>query len=56
VLPFVLDPEVELVVDAAVLTQPRLYFNAARLDRSVSLATRDYQRIASPAVHPIAQS
>jgi Ala-tRNA(Pro) deacylase len=55
VLPFALDPAVELVVDPGVLDQPRLYFNAARLDRSVSLATHDYQRIAQPRVHPIAE-
>lgn len=54
VLPFALDPAVDLVVDPGVLDQPRLYFNAARLDRSVSLATPDYERIAQPRVHPIA--
>lgn len=56
VLPFALDPDVELVVDPSVLDQPRLYFNAARLDCSVSLATADYARIARPAVHPISTS
>lgn len=56
VLPFAVDPEVELIADPGVLDQPRLYFNAARLDRSVSLATADYLRIAHPAVHPIADS
>ncbi|TDE08647.1 YbaK/prolyl-tRNA synthetase associated domain-containing protein [Jiangella asiatica] len=54
VLPFAQDPAVELVVDPAVLAQPRLYFNAARLDRSVSLAPADYERIARPLVRPIA--
>jgi Ala-tRNA(Pro) deacylase len=54
VLPFAIDADVELVVDPHVLAQPRLYFNAARLDRSVSLATTDYQRIARPRVHDIA--
>lgn len=54
VLPFAVDPGVELVVDPAVLRQPRLYFNAARLDRSVGLATVDYARIAQPRTHPIA--
>jgi Ala-tRNA(Pro) deacylase len=55
VLPFALDPSVELVVDPDVLAQPRMYFNAARLDRSISLATADYARIARPAVHAIAE-
>ena len=54
VLPFVIDPQVDLIVDPEVLGQPRLYFNAARLDRSVSLATTDYERIARPRVHRIA--
>ena len=56
VLPFAVDPSVDLVVDPAVLAQPRLYFNAARLDRSVSLATTDYARIARPRTHLIATS
>jgi Ala-tRNA(Pro) deacylase len=56
VLPFALDPEVELLVDPSVLEQPRLYFNAARLDRSISIATADYARIARPAQHPISAS
>lgn len=56
VLPFPMDPTVDLLVDPLVLEQPRLYFNAARLDRSVSLATSDYQRIARPRVTPIVQT
>ena len=55
VLPFAMDPAVELVVDPRVLVQPRLYFNAARLDVSVSLATADYAAIASPRIAAIAQ-
>ena len=54
ILPFALDPQVELIADPGVLAQPRLYFNAARLDRSVRMATDDYARIARPVVHPIA--
>ncbi|GGK74884.1 YbaK/EbsC family protein [Mangrovihabitans endophyticus] len=54
VLPFPMSPEVELLVDPRVLTQPRLYFNAARLDRSISLDTDDYTTIAQPRVAPIA--
>lgn len=56
VLPFAVDPDVELLVDPGVLDQPRLYFNAARLDRSISLATADYARIARPALHTISAS
>lgn len=54
VLPFPMDPRVELLVDPLVLQQPRLYFNAARLDRSVNLKTSDYHRIARPRVAAIA--
>ena len=54
VLPFAMDPDVELVVDPGVVRNRRLYFNAARLDRSVSLATPDYVRIARPVVRRIA--
>lgn len=48
ILPFVLDDRLELVVDPALLEEPELYFNAARLDRSVAIATADYVRIARP--------
>lgn len=54
VLPFPMDSDVELLVDPRVLEQPRLFFNAARLDRSVSLATSDYEAIAQPTLAPIA--
>jgi Ala-tRNA(Pro) deacylase len=49
VLPFTMHPDVELVIDHLVLAAPRLYFNAARLDRSIALDTRDYQRIVTDA-------
>jgi Ala-tRNA(Pro) deacylase len=54
ILPFSYDPRVELVVDPGLLSVSELYFNAARLDRSVALATEDYLRLASPRVLPIA--
>lgn len=54
VLPFPMDAAVELLVDPRVLTQPRLYFNAGRLDRSISLDTDDYATIAAPRVAAIA--
>lgn len=56
VLPFSLHPDLELVVDPAVLAVPVLYFNAARLDRSIRLSAADYERIARPRVAPIAAS
>ncbi len=54
VLPFALDPELELIVDPDVLAVPTLYFNAARLDRSIALGSDDYKRIARPSVATIA--
>lgn len=54
VLPFSDSPDLELVADPALLRTPELYFNAARLDRSVALATEDYLRLASPRIAPVA--
>ncbi|HET9094036.1 MAG TPA: YbaK/EbsC family protein [Solirubrobacteraceae bacterium] len=54
VLPFSLHSELELVVDPEVLDVPTLYFNAARLDRSIGLRAEDYARIARPRLAPIA--
>ncbi|WP_433438164.1 YbaK/EbsC family protein [Nonomuraea sp. CA-141351] len=45
VLPFSHDSRLELVADPSLLDQPELYFNAARLDRSVAPATDDYVRL-----------
>ncbi|WP_427887182.1 YbaK/EbsC family protein [Kribbella sp. GL6] len=53
VLPFSLDPELELIADPAVVAEPELYFNAARLDRSVMISGPDYQALARPRVEPI---
>ncbi|MEU0026035.1 YbaK/EbsC family protein [Streptomyces sp. NPDC006335] len=54
VLPFSFDPELEVVADPEVVKQPRLYFNAARLDRSLCMSGADYERLAKPRVEPIA--
>ena len=48
VLPFSYDPRLELIADQRLLESPELYFNAARLDRSIALATEDYVRLAAP--------
>jgi Ala-tRNA(Pro) deacylase len=53
VLPFSYDPRLELIADPAILRTPELFFNAARLDRSVALATDDYARLAAPRIAPI---
>jgi Ala-tRNA(Pro) deacylase len=54
ILPFSYDPRLDLVVDPGLLSVPEIYFNAARLDRSIALATEDYLRLASPRVVAIA--
>ncbi|MFL5997947.1 MAG: YbaK/EbsC family protein [Streptomyces sp.] len=56
VLPFSFDPGLEVVADPDVVARPRLYFNAARLDRSLCLSGADYERLAKPRVEPIAGS
>ncbi|MYV58330.1 YbaK/prolyl-tRNA synthetase associated domain-containing protein [Streptomyces sp. SID4931] len=55
ILPFALHPELELVVDPGLLVHGEIFFNAARLDRSVALATSDYLTLAAPKVRPIAE-
>ncbi|MFI1568509.1 YbaK/EbsC family protein [Streptomyces sp. NPDC020490] len=54
VLPFSFDPDLELVADPEVVARAHLYFNAARLDRSLRISGADYARVARPRVAPIA--
>ena len=54
VLPFSFHPDLQLIVDPALLTHDELFFNAARLDRSLALRTADYVRLAAPRIAPIA--
>jgi Ala-tRNA(Pro) deacylase len=54
VLPFAFSEELELVVDPSLLAHETLYFNAARLDRSLALASADYAAIAKPRLEEIA--
>ncbi|WP_031486865.1 YbaK/EbsC family protein [Streptomyces bicolor] len=54
VLPFSFDPDLELVADPDVVAQPKLYFNAARLDRSLLISGADYERLAKPRIERIA--
>jgi Ala-tRNA(Pro) deacylase len=53
VLPFSFDRDLELLADPDVIAQPRLYFNAARLDRSLIISGADYARLAQPRVEHI---
>ncbi len=55
VVPFALHPDLDLVVDPDLLVHDEIFFNAARLDRSVALATDDYVGLAGPRVEVIAQ-
>src|SRR5262245_58000462 len=48
VLPFSFNPELELIVDPSLLANEEIYFNAARLDRSMVLRTREYVALAKP--------
>ncbi|GGT12504.1 YbaK/EbsC family protein [Streptomyces purpureus] len=54
VMPFSFHPDLHLVVDEELLGLEEIYFNAARLDRSVALSTTDYQRLAEPRIARIA--
>lgn len=53
VLPFAFDPSLILIADNSLLVNEELYFNAARLDRSMALRTDDYVRIAHPRLEDI---
>ncbi|KOU57707.1 prolyl-tRNA synthetase [Streptomyces sp. MMG1533] len=56
VLPFSFDPDLEVIADPDVVAQPKLYFNAARLDRSLLLSGSDYEQVARPRVEPISST
>lgn len=53
ILPFSFDPDLDLVADPEVVGRAELYFNAARLDRSLVITGTDYQKLAEPRVAPI---
>ncbi|HEX6483552.1 MAG TPA: YbaK/EbsC family protein [Ktedonobacteraceae bacterium] len=53
ILPFSFNPELELVVDPSLLENDEIYFNAARLDRSMVLKTSDYVAVAKPRLRRI---
>ena len=53
VLPVSFHDQLELIVDPSLLEHGELFFNAARLDRSMALATEDYLRVAKPRVERI---
>ena len=55
ILPFSFNPEMELIVDPSLLKNDEIYFNAARLDRSMALKTSDYVTLAKPRLEHIAK-
>jgi Ala-tRNA(Pro) deacylase len=54
VLPFSFASDLELIVDPSLLENDEVYFNAARLDRSMALKTSDYLAVAQPRLERIA--
>ncbi|SCL25365.1 Ala-tRNA(Pro) deacylase [Micromonospora nigra] len=53
--PFSFDERMELLVDPELLQFPEVFFNAARFDRTIALATGDYLATAKPRVESITQ-
>jgi Ala-tRNA(Pro) deacylase len=53
ILPFAFLPDLELIVDTSLLENETIYFNAARLDRSLALKTSDYIMLAKPRLERI---
>ncbi len=54
VLPFAFHPDLLLIADPSLNEHSEIFFNAARLDRSVALRTEDYFSIAKPRMEKIA--
>ncbi|GJF28405.1 hypothetical protein KNE206_11050 [Kitasatospora sp. NE20-6] len=54
VIPFSFHPELDLLADPGLLDQEEIFFNAARLDRSVAMRPAEYRRIARPRVERVA--
>ncbi|EME99403.1 YbaK/prolyl-tRNA synthetase associated domain-containing protein [Streptomyces mobaraensis NBRC 13819 = DSM 40847] len=53
--PFSFDERLPLFVDPELFRHDELFFNAARFDRTIALATEDYRSIARPRAERIAQ-
>jgi len=53
ILPFAFSSELELIVDPSLLENTEIYFNAARLDRSMALKTSDYVALSKPRIERI---
>lgn len=55
VVPFAFHPDLHLLADPDLLDQEEIYFNAARLDRSVAMSPALYRRLATPRIERIAE-
>lgn len=53
VLPFSFHPDLTVIADPAITGHAELFFNAARLDRSMALRTADYVALAKPRLEQI---
>ncbi|MDD5016339.1 MAG: YbaK/EbsC family protein [Atribacterota bacterium] len=53
ILPFSFNPDLELIVDKTLLENDEIFFNAARLDRSMALKTSDYISLVKPRLEDI---
>lgn len=56
ILPFSFHTDLEVLVDPALLENEEIYFNVARLDRSMALKTQDYVAVAKPRLGRIVAS
>lgn len=55
ILPFSFTPNLEVIADPSLLETDELFFNAARLDRSLVLKTSDYRTLAHPRLERIVE-
>ncbi|MEU2879661.1 MULTISPECIES: YbaK/EbsC family protein [Streptomyces] len=55
IVPFSFDPRLRLVVDPELLEQDEIWFNAARLDRSLAMSPRTYAEVARPLFAAVAE-
>jgi Ala-tRNA(Pro) deacylase len=53
VLPFAFHPDLTLIADPSLQDYAEIFFNAARLDRSIALRTADYLALAEPRLERI---
>lgn len=54
IMPFSFHPDLHLIADPELLKHDEVFFNAARLDLSVALATEDYVTLAQPRIESVA--